>query len=265
MKDHRLAFTPWSVAGVRAHRKTQTRRLIVDSNSQGNYRASELLLADPLTFVDGGPSPAGNPGPYLHAKIDVPAVVARRGAEWKDEDPEIVDRLYPRVFVGDHILALESFRGFDLDGGRFRVEYRDGEAKEVDVDRLMAASGRVVMEQMIRLGHRFPKWQTPRFMPRWAVRLVLELIEVRAQRIQEVSEEDAIAEGIRSWTKDGSLYKFGTIEPGDPGATPWQDMERTARDAFAALWGHLHPESWERNDWAWAYTFRRLEETADGR
>jgi hypothetical protein len=257
--DHRLAFTPWSIERTRRGEKTQTRRLIVDSNSQGNYRASELMLADPRTFVDGGPSPAGNPGPYLHAHLDVDAVCRRRGWKREEVDPAIVERLYPRVFPGDRLLALESARGFDIDGGTFRIEYRDGDHKLVDMNRPDPTQ----LAQAVRLARRHPRWQTPRFMPRWAVRFFFEVVEVRAQRIQEISEDDAVAEGCNEWRPCSGELPTPPEPPlvcarcGAPRGTV--GMVREARADFVALWDRLHPGSWERNDWVWVYSFKAKE------
>jgi hypothetical protein len=91
-------------------RKTQTRRVITDANSQGNYPASCLLLDDPRTFVDPGPSPAGNVGPYLHAPVNAPAVEQRYGWQSGDCDPTVVERLYPRYAVGDRLWVREAWR-----------------------------------------------------------------------------------------------------------------------------------------------------------
>jgi hypothetical protein len=91
-------------------RKTQTRRVVTDANSQGNYPASCLLLDDPRTFVDPGPSPAGNVGPYLHAPVNAPAVEQRYGWQPGDCDPTVVERLYPRYAVGDRLWVREAWR-----------------------------------------------------------------------------------------------------------------------------------------------------------
>jgi hypothetical protein len=74
------------------------------------------------------------------------------------------------------------------------------------------------------------------FMPRAAARLFLRVKNVRAERLQDISEEDAIAEGV-----DG-------IEPGELFFN------------FIALWNSLNAKrgyGWEANPWVWVYTFER--------
>lgn len=97
----------------------------------------------------------------------------------------------------------------------------------------------------------FSKWKPSIHMPRWASRLTLEVADVRVQRIQDISEEDARAEGI-------TVLPLQSAD--DPSAwwqsAPGKDQARTARDSFRSLWDSLHGEgAWLRNDWVAAYTF----------
>jgi hypothetical protein len=87
------------------------------------------------------------------------------------------------------------------------------------------------------------RWTPSIHMPRWASRITLEIDDVRVQRLQEISEEDALAEGI----DDAWLVKHQVSPPRVP--------------SFQALWddinGAKHP--WASNPWLWAITFRRIE------
>ena len=108
------------------------------------------------------------------------------------------------------------------------------------------------------------KYINPRFMPKWAARDWLEITEVRIQRVQEISETDAAAEGLLSWTKDGHLYKWSPFKVHAPSGErdpiwEWQDMPRSARDAYAKLWDEINGAgSWASNPWVWALTFKLL-------
>jgi hypothetical protein len=85
-------------------------------------------------------------------------------------------------------------------------------------------------------------WRPGIFMPRWASRITLEVTEVRVQRLQEIGEDDALAEGV---------------EPGDAGDA---DLGGTARGAFHRLWDSINGKRapWAGNPWVWAVSFRRV-------
>lgn len=77
------------------------------------------------------------------------------------------------------------------------------------------------------------------FMPRWASRITLEVTDVRIERLQDISEADAVAEGVRN-----SLHL--------PGG-------RFAKENFAHLWWTINGDgSWEANPWVWAISFKRV-------
>lgn len=85
-----------------------------------------------------------------------------------------------------------------------------------------------------------PRWRSPIHMPRWASRLTLTATDVRVHRLQEISEEDAQAEGISSEWDNFELY--GQSEP--------------YRYGFSALWNSIHgPGAWDANPWVAAITF----------
>lgn len=93
------------------------------------------------------------------------------------------------------------------------------------------------------------RWAPAIFMPRWASRITLEVTEVRVQRLWEITEADAVAEGIKR-------YENHTFGLEDPAAC----MGPTAVVAYMRLWNHINGQgSWDANPWVWAYTFKRLE------
>lgn len=84
------------------------------------------------------------------------------------------------------------------------------------------------------------KWRSPIFMPRWASRITLKVTDVRVQRLQDISEEDAEAEGV------SPLYAAG-----------WPSREHIG--GFRKIWWEIHgPGSWEANPWVAAITFERV-------
>lgn len=107
-------------------------------------------------------------------------------------------------------------------------------------------------------------WRPSIFMPRWASRLTLEVINVRVLRLQDITEEDARAEGLETLTKDGKLWKWGLADrdgiPGnDDDGWHWADWRLEARDAFHSLWNSLNEKrgfGWATNPWVVAVTFK---------
>ncbi|HIH6544273.1 TPA: hypothetical protein ACYRSE_005491 [Klebsiella michiganensis] len=98
------------------------------------------------------------------------------------------------------------------------------------------------------------KWTPSLHMPRWASRILLEITDVRVERLNAISEEDARAEGII----DG-----GCLNCGEPEPCGCANPEPDATDAFAYLWQSIYgQESWNANPWVWVIEFERLEERA---
>ena len=94
------------------------------------------------------------------------------------------------------------------------------------------------------------KWHSPLFMPAWAARTVVAITDIRAPRVQDISENDALAEGVTR-----QLYNsFGY-----GGELSEEEFNFTkARFAFRLLWDSIHGSgAWARNDWVWKYSFIR--------
>jgi hypothetical protein len=95
-------------------------------------------------------------------------------------------------------------------------------------------------------------------MPRWASRFTLIVTDVRVQRLQEISEADAIAEGI-AHSPHGNCDQWLDYPAGSSSAG-WTDP----RDSFRLLWDSLNDRAdrpgcaWADNPWVVAYTFRAL-------
>jgi hypothetical protein len=98
------------------------------------------------------------------------------------------------------------------------------------------------------------RYRHARFMPRWASRIDLEIVEIRVERLQDISEADAKAEGIRL-LRDGGGTFAGLSGPGGKMVTPWM----TAIDAYRDLWESINdPGSWDLNPFCWVIIFRRI-------
>lgn len=95
------------------------------------------------------------------------------------------------------------------------------------------------------------KWKPSIHMPREAARIILEVTDVRIERIQDISREDAIAEGVKR--NHSGMYE-------------WYDYQEelyylpTPEESFKSLWKSIQgPESWELNPLVWVITFKRFE------
>ena len=81
----------------------------------------------------------------------------------------------------------------------------------------------------------------------WMSRLTLEITDVRVQRLQEISEEDAKAEGCGGWMSD--LYATA------------HNLTNNHRTAYMELWDLINAKrgyGWDKNPWVWAITFKRI-------
>jgi len=112
------------------------------------------------------------------------------------------------------------------------------------------------------------RWRSPRYMPRWASRLTLTVTDVRVQRLQEISEADAIAEGaMRNITCKSSVS--GTTVAGDTwfydeGPDGRHFEAPNPRDAYEILWGKLHGwKSWDANPFVAAISFTTEQRNID--
>jgi hypothetical protein len=87
------------------------------------------------------------------------------------------------------------------------------------------------------------KWRPSIFMPRKASRITLEITDIRVQRLQEITEKDAIAEGIPAFAPNGIIrnYKIPQMQ-------------------YEVLWDKLNGKkySWADNPFVWIISFKRV-------
>ena len=102
-----------------------------------------------------------------------------------------------------------------------------------------------------------PRWRPSIHMPRWASRLTLTVTDVRVQRLQDISEADAIAEGIVPVTRRFPPLQGCLNQLRERTMYEWSGgWSVRAADAYAALWNSLHgPGAWDANPWVVAVTF----------
>ncbi|HDX8994786.1 TPA: hypothetical protein RQO20_002861 [Klebsiella oxytoca] len=94
------------------------------------------------------------------------------------------------------------------------------------------------------------RWTPSIHMPRWASRILLEITDVRVERLNAISEHDAQAEGVAKLR--GGLWQH--YQPG------WTQHQLSARGSFVTLWKSIYgEESWNSNPWVWVIEFKRIE------
>jgi len=107
-------------------------------------------------------------------------------------------------------------------------------------------------------------WKPAQHMRQEHSRLFPIIKEIRVERLSEISEEDAIAEGIKAISKDNrQTFKYGVPDrDGFPGNNDfgwaWTDWQKTAKEAFGKFWNATHKkpeEKFEASPFVWCVTF----------
>lgn len=215
MKERPILFRSPMVRAILASTKTQTRRLIKPVGKDGGF-----VLKD---YGDG-------PWPYRSEDGERGFYVDRHGYD-------IEERIAcPYGQPGDRLWVREAWANVEVDGAR--VVYRADADDDGSVPYLCPGSGGFGGG----VSNVTPsRWRPSIHMPRWASRITLEVTDVRVERLQDISEADAIAEGAEP-----------LLVPPDGGSTPHVE-------GFRSLWESINgPGSWDANPWVWVITFRRI-------
>lgn len=227
IKERPIILRDWEVNAVREGRKTQKRFRIKDIED----------YTDVVKILD----PSNDMLPFWRFSLSV-----GKATQCHDMD-------CPHGRVGDLLWAQEAWRV----EGKYTDSCSD---EEIGIN---PSHFSVWHQANVEFNDDFlGKIRPPAHMPRWASRLLLEIEDVRVERIHEISEADAIAEGAREWLNslDGRAYdnaerlacRFTKLI--DPRAGVMSN-----RGVFATLWESLHGKgSWAANPWAWAITFREV-------
>lgn len=262
MKEHGTLFKGPMVRAILDDRKSQTRRLFTLANSlvdgHGLSSRSQFMGVPAEQFwkaldwenawVDGGPSPAGNSGPYL--KVPYPP-----------EDS--VHRIYSRWQVGDRLWVRETWREWhDIDMQCACYDICTCPSRPKTPVCYQADGHFIESEERERYGL---KWSPAIHMPRWASRITLEIEDLRIQRLQAISNEDAAAEGVRQAPhRHGPEGLASEVLPGRLTLDPYSRFHSTGVSdcflcPFKALWQSINgSDNWDASPWVRAFSFRRL-------
>lgn len=250
MSDHQILFTSPVVKAVLAGEKTQTRRVVTKRNSElGSGKREWIALEDAWPAKLWGVTPG----------LKVPASKAP-----PEYCPECVVRLYPRLGPGDRLWVRETwgFRGTVWHMGdehqTVSVEYRaDSARREIQMPHATRnewfpkqpeqPEGMDQWEYNDVLRAWWEKWRPSIHMPKWACRLWLEVISVKVERVQDITWQDALAEGVDAEHCCGG-HECGC--QGLPAESPTY--------AFQALWDSIDlKHGWDTNPWVWVIEFKR--------
>lgn len=107
-------------------------------------------------------------------------------------------------------------------------------------------------------------WKPGIHMPKEACRLFLDVTNVRAERLQDITEEDAKAEGVLNmYAHDPSIGSVAYLDYMDKKGG-WDCVADDAKHSFQTLWQSIHGvESWEANPWVWVNEFNKIDKPAD--
>ncbi|HBS5459341.1 TPA: hypothetical protein MAJ58_004475 [Klebsiella pneumoniae] len=228
MKERGMIFNAEMVRAILDGRKTQTRRIMKlqpkpSKSRPGDFWFSSKKLESMVHVSDL--APGNSPIADYHLFIQ--------------------EHCCPFGAVGDRIWVREAFRvhsrATDVATLVYKASERNSWTEQTHRVPVAVCNKPATPE----------KWTPSLHMPRWASRILLEITDVRVERLNAISEEDARAEGII----DG-----GCLNCGEPEPCGCANPEPDATDAFAYLWQSIYgQENWNANPWVWVISFKRVE------
>lgn len=237
MKERPIIFTAPEVRAILAGRKTMARRIVKPQPYPNGYRFDGR---DILCHIDDLP-----PSAML---MDV----GRGKHRGPTSNLEGWEAHCPYGQPGERLWVRESFSGprcMDAQGGCAAAppsKWGDGSRIWYWADGNPDAGD----------------WTKPRsgiHMPRWAARITLEIESVRVERLQDISEDDAMAEGVERIFPAGHPADTGPNHYTTEGPERVSLNQPTAVGAFRALWTFINgEESWPAKPWVWVLSFKRV-------
>lgn len=187
----------------------------------------------------------------------VPQMVTdKRTAAWEGPPEALMDlldktgRACPFGKVGDRLYVRETFvQGWPMDPITDRFLQFDAEGNELPKKTWYRATDNINWSDDDGWETNIP-WKPSIHMPRAASRILLEIFSVHIERLQDISEADAIAEGIEPMG-NGLWRLYGSKSVNSTYST---------RLSFQSLWESINgPGSWDANPWVWVVEFKRIE------
>ncbi|MEX0563150.1 hypothetical protein AB3X30_05790 [Raoultella terrigena] len=228
MTERGMIFNGEMVGAILSGRKTMTRRIMKvqpESSGFGLRYIAESSLAKEV-------------GMYFWSQSDACGMKAR-------SKPFAC----PYGKPGDRIWVRETFQGPLFDFDVMDSYCKDSTPFEKPEFCVYKADGVPAPEFYDADDELHCRWRPSIHMPRWASRITLEITDVRVERLNSISEEDARAEGMEL---TGWRPTYSDPDSGGEVMTPY--------DNFAELWSSIYgDESWKANGWVWVISFKRVE------
>lgn len=151
--------------------------------------------------------------------------------------------------VGQKLWARETWQLFDIFHDDWNGGY-DGETWSAPIPKKKPSQNYMLQYQADGMSD-CDHWRPSIHMPKWASRIWLEVVSVRPERLTEITEEDAKAEGVEPWQHD----------PRQPMTTGELGSLCPYRGGFACLWDDLHPDgpTWKDGPWVWRVEFKQVQ------
>ncbi|MFV8845129.1 hypothetical protein [Serratia fonticola] len=237
MKERPVLFNGDMVRAILDGRKTQTRRVMKPQ-------------PEPCDYVDEHGKPRGGhswPSNIFQTMLHVEEELQNGKGDWVG----LVGDACPFGDIGDRLWVRETFMDLTGTGIEANTGLYEGYAYRADTP-----PGSLGDET--RKEYKL-KWTPSLHMPRKACRLVLEITNVRVERLNSISEEDALAEGIRRTDNNfgnGPAYcDYMLANLND--VAEWYNRPS---DSFISLWQSIYgAESWQHSPWVWVIEFKRVE------
>lgn len=237
-----LPLGPDDVRAFLSRGRSQIRVPITSANSYVDGCVAPKLYAalvwDSHVYVDPGPSPAGNRGPYLHVPHG---------------NGDSVHRVYPRWQPGDRITVKERWADADCMYQEHVNDAPSTVAYEADKSAILFNAKRPMAVPAFDLrswNWDRLRWRAAQTMPRDFSRLSLDVLSIRAVHLCDVTTADILAEGIEVPDVDYNVPERPDV----------LDAERDAyaREAFRTRWDASYGKNapWSQNRWTWAFTVK---------
>lgn len=177
-----------------------------------------------------------------------PFGVVSKYSDCEPERFEIMQLLKPKYKVGEIVYLKEPYI-------LYQEEYQESKTSQSGIQYAYKFGNHLSIEEIT--GKSDSKWKNKLFMPESAARYFIEITAVRAERLQDISEEDCMKEGIEYSPEAVPVgYPFGVEFPYNNGFHNYT----TAKEAYAALINKINGKgTWEKNPFVWVYDFRLIE------